>query len=131
MTTHIMTGNDFPTLIKQHFLRPKETLMLNLCDSFTFLILQKGHLITHHLSIITQYRVFYIVYLMSDHVPQHSEIDVNRYLKYMGIVSVAIALSNPIELVKTRLQISPELIVKKTITVPYSTVTNTFQRVVK
>lgn len=68
---------------------------------------------------------------MSDHVPQHSEIDVNRYLKYMGIVSVAIALSNPIELVKTRLQISPELIVKKTITVPYSTVTNTFQRVVK
>ena len=68
---------------------------------------------------------------MSDHAPQHSEIDVNRYLKYMGIVSVAITLSNPIELVKTRLQISPELIVKKTITVPYSTVTNTFQRVVK
>ena len=68
---------------------------------------------------------------MNENTPQHSEIDINRYLKYMGIVSVAIALSNPIELVKTRLQISPELIVKKSIAVPYSTVTNTFQRVVK
>lgn len=68
---------------------------------------------------------------MSEHAPQHLEIDVNRYLRYMGIVSVAIALSNPIELVKTRLQVTPELIVKKTITVPYSTVTNTFQRVIK
>jgi hypothetical protein len=37
-------------------------------------------------------------------------------MKYMGIVACAIALSNPIELVKTRLQITPELLAKKTIT---------------
>lgn len=62
---------------------------------------------------------------------QHKEIDVSRYMKYMGIVACAIALSNPIELVKTRLQISPELLQKKTISQPYTTVINTFQRVVR
>lgn len=47
---------------------------------------------------------------------QDLEIDVSRYMKYMAIVASAIALSNPIELVKTRLQITPELLAKKTIT---------------
>jgi hypothetical protein len=49
----------------------------------------------------------------------------------MGIVAGAIALSNPIELVKTRLQITPELLAKKTITEPYTTVFSTFKRVVR
>lgn len=49
----------------------------------------------------------------------------------MGIVACAIALSNPIELVKTRLQITPELLAKETITEPYTTVFSTFQRVVR
>lgn len=54
MRAYLMAGNNFPTLVEQHFLRTKETLVLDLGDSLPFLILQKGHLITHHLSIITQ-----------------------------------------------------------------------------
>jgi hypothetical protein len=52
-------------------------------------------------------------------------------MKYIGIVTCAITLSNPIELVKTRLQITPELLAKKTITEPYTTVSSTFRRVVR
>lgn len=58
-------------------------------------------------------------------------IDVSRYCKYMAIVATALALSNPIELVKTRMQTSSELVAKLAIPTPYTSVTSTFVRVVK
>ena len=58
-------------------------------------------------------------------------IDYNRYGKYMAIVTSSIILSNPIELIKTRMQVTQELMHKGTIQEPYTHVTKTFARILQ
>lgn len=48
----------------------------------------------------------------------------------MSIVALAVTLTNPIELVKSRIQTSPELLVKGSIKTPYVGAFNTLNRVI-
>jgi hypothetical protein len=63
-------------------------------------------------------------------IDEGSRIDTKRYLKYMSIITLTLTLSNPIELVKSRIQTSPELIRNNKIQQPYQYVFQTFARVI-
>jgi hypothetical protein len=56
-------------------------------------------------------------------------INIIKYLEYMSVVTVAVAVTNPIELVKTRLQTSHEHMLRKSINQPYISAIETTRRI--
>ncbi len=58
-------------------------------------------------------------------------IDIKKYTKYLSAAVGTLIFGNPIELVKSRIQTSPEHMAKGTIDHPYLSVWETFGRVVK
>lgn len=68
---------------------------------------------------------------MEKTITPDKQIDVPRFAKYMAIVVGTIGLSNPVELIKTRMQVSPEHLFRGTITQPYQTITETAKRIIK
>jgi hypothetical protein len=68
---------------------------------------------------------------MSQHPPEQKQIDILGYCKYISTAITIIGLSNPIELIKTRMQTSPEHINQGTISKPYLLLSETASRIMK